>query len=771
MRTIPLEFNQIAAHRGSNLAYEFNRRLNHIGNNLVKVIIYVDEYAPSRDFATRTYDYLTITAGNRWGLHVMFQPTETSAPVTVDLTRLVYDGGINHRMGVTSLDHNTRINQEYITEQLLASEVEVITRYGGWSVVTMVMEAYASVLNTHATMMFMPFTLPNSGEANVMLVTAGRTPDTMNQYYIVTQVRPDGVIATDVRSRFYGSRMSDDLDNIIQFRHYQNGADLTVLNTWLPISWFVKDLYLQVNATSHRLIGTEATRIAVYDLPQVYNNSVLNSPRFHKIKEALKQTYFKVDTLQRFFGFEFEKCAITGKFFAKLGTADPDMYETMYTIYDGPTLQPVSVYAIRKIVGRLIIAEECEECDTYVQTGRFSFYKAIQDRYSHIFGTVGEFTSTRFGILEIENQTEDLNTIRLFHDLHDIADSEYPDHAPDYYCDVCGRGEDYYDEDEDNDHRNEYLGSYQIDKLKTIAEANGKQLVHRDGFPFFTDDTDAFNSDFQWRNFNKYEVNEYSYRPSITFINGDCMEKTKLYMGVEWEMDNGGELHRKAVAINSALSNNQPYSWTMTDGSLHNGIEIATMPATLDAHTNVFNWDLACKAAVSLGYRAHDTSTAGIHVHINRNFFSDDKKLQLYRASLMALVMERNWDDFVKFSRRRYNRLDQWAKKKKLADNLQADITTDGMVDRVNEEYGNGDKYLAINLRNSNTFELRIFRGTLKPDSIKATLQFVSNLANFCKYNNLAKAQTATFEDIINYKEYPELKAYWEENKNREVNE
>jgi hypothetical protein len=152
-------------------------------------------------------------------------------------------------------------------------------------------------------------------------------------------------------------------------------------------------------------------------------------------------------------------------------------------------------------------------------------------------------------------------------------------------------------------------------------------------------------------------------------------------------------------------------------------------------------------------------------VHINRNFFSDDRKMQLYRASLMALVMERNWEDFVKFTRRRYNRLDQWAKKQKLADNLNPDITTDGMVTKVMSEYGNGDKYLALNLRNSDTFELRIFRSTLKADSMKATLQFVSNFAHWCKYNNLAKAQTATIDDIINYKEYPELKEYWEQNK------
>jgi hypothetical protein len=194
------------------------------------------------------------------------------------------------------------------------------------------------------------------------------------------------------------------------------------------------------------------------------------------------------------------------------------------------------------------------------------------------------------------------------------------------------------------------------------------------------------------------------------------------------------------------------------------------MPATLDAHMNVYNYDFACDVATALGYRAHDTNTAGLHVHINRNFFGDDKHIQLYRASLMALIMERNWEDFVRFSRRRYNRLDQWAKKKNVASQEYTDRDVDLIVEKTKREYNNGDKYLALNMNRQATFELRIFRGSLKAETIKATLQFVSNLAHYCKYNGLKSAQQATILDIINYKKYPELTAYWEANKDREVN-
>ena len=768
MRTIPLQIHNIESYRAEKLAHNFNRRLQHIGEPLVNVTLEVDSYSVDREFATKTYDYLTITTALHWNMLVTFRNSNLDK-VTVSLRRLISDAGIYHRMQVTGQDPKSIMSEDYIKSQMLSDDIEIIDRNNGWEVINQVMQAYGGALISYASNMTAHFVLPDKGDANVSLLTAGRTPSSMNQYFATTYHRTDDVLAVNINGRFYGNRLGDDIENILQFKYYSNSISTQVLNSWLPMSWFVRDFYFQVNAISK--LENHMDFMSMYQVPQVYGSNLVTVRNFQGIESALKRTHLHRDVLKSFFGYEFERCSITGKFYAKPG-ADPDIYESIYSISEMQTPRPVSVYALRKNVGRLIVYEECDDCGTYSHVGHTEFYKAVQDRYAHVFGVLGDFVQDRYGGIAMDNLTNDQTIVATYRALLSIADMEYPDYAPDYYCSYCDRGEDYYEDDDDdnNSHRSEYLGATDINRLQNIAEANGKQIYIKEGFPFFITDEAEFTTDFQWRNYHQYEVNDYSYRPAMTFVNGDCMEKTKLYMGVEWEMDNGGEIHRKALAINSALSGNQPYSWTMSDGSLSNGIEIATMPATLEAHTNVFNWSLACDTAVTLGYRAHDTSTAGIHVHINRNFFSDDKKLQLYRGSLMALVMERNWDDFVKFSRRRYNRLDQWAKKKHLADNLHPDTTTDGMVDRVNKEYGNGDKYLAINLRNPNTFELRIFRGTLKADSIKATLQFVSNLANWCKYNTLAKAQTATIEDIINYKEYPELKAYWEENKNREVN-
>jgi hypothetical protein len=66
---------------------------------------------------------------------------------------------------------------------------------------------------------------------------------------------------------------------------------------------------------------------------------------------------------------------------------------------------------------------------------------------------------------------------------------------------------------------------------------------------------------------------------------------------------------------------------------------------------------------------------------------------------------------------------------------------------------------------------LRIFRGTLNINTFKATLQFVDNLARLVKKTTLTRLTSLTFDDIINFKKYPELTAYWNLRKENRTND
>jgi len=283
-----------------------------------------------------------------------------------------------------------------------------------------------------------------------------------------------------------------------------------------------------------------------------------------------------------------------------------------------------------------------------------------------------------------------------------------------------------------------------------------------------------------------YKINDYSYRPDdLNFVRTTDDHINELHLGVELEMDDpdyredgyyddeddeyvdessgSAEIttNQGASMFINTLTKGVDFAYAMSDGSLHHGFEIATMPATLKAHLDpqFFDYKKAFSKIVTAGYRSHDTRTCGIHVHMDRSFFGSNRTQQMYRAALMAYILERNWQDVSRFSRRRIHNLEQWAKKKDLASFLDKFDSMERTGDKFLIEYDH-DKYVMFNTMHRNSFELRIFRGTLNPTTYFATLQFVDNLARLVLNIDVAKAQQITLKDIINYNPHPELVAY-----------
>lgn len=271
-----------------------------------------------------------------------------------------------------------------------------------------------------------------------------------------------------------------------------------------------------------------------------------------------------------------------------------------------------------------------------------------------------------------------------------------------------------------------------------------------------TMDNDSFTYDGQRYFLGDDDIiNDYDYQPYIEFY-GD---RDDLHLGVELEIDGGGESHDNALMVMSPIMRE---AYCMHDGSLNEGFEIATMPMTLDYAESIKDRFVdSMGIAHLLGYKSHNTNTCGLHIHFDRSFLGRDYRTQNTKASYLAIIMERNWEKFVQFSRRNYSRLDNWAKKMDLIQDIYADDTDDDASDKFGNKYGNGEKYVALNTAHSHTYELRIFRGTLKPETLFATMQFVDNLVRISKdCTSLAKAQQITFADIIDYKHHKELIEY-----------
>ena len=72
-------------------------------------------------------------------------------------------------------------------------------------------------------------------------------------------------------------------------------------------------------------------------------------------------------------------------------------------------------------------------------------------------------------------------------------------------------------------------------------------------------------------------------------------------------------------------------------------------------------------------------------------------------------------------------------------------------------------RYTAVNLTNSETVELRLFRGTLKLNTLKATLQFVNHLCEVTLSLHDTDLQDMSWFDFLELISEPELIQYLKE--------
>ncbi|MDR3766773.1 MAG: hypothetical protein Q3Y08_07030 [Butyricicoccus sp.] len=73
------------------------------------------------------------------------------------------------------------------------------------------------------------------------------------------------------------------------------------------------------------------------------------------------------------------------------------------------------------------------------------------------------------------------------------------------------------------------------------------------------------------------------------------------------------------------------------------------------------------------------------------------------------------------------------------------------------------NRYRTVNLTNRHTVEIRIFRGTLKLNTLFATLQFVNHLCNLAVYSSDAELESLAGHDFLNDIHEPELIQYLKE--------
>ncbi|MFF3228870.1 hypothetical protein ACFYV7_39180 [Nocardia suismassiliense] len=183
-----------------------------------------------------------------------------------------------------------------------------------------------------------------------------------------------------------------------------------------------------------------------------------------------------------------------------------------------------------------------------------------------------------------------------------------------------------------------------------------------------------------------------------------------LFLGLELEIKTPGHVLRRAA--DTALDHLGELGYLKEDGSIMCGFELVTHPMSLDYARTGFPWTLLTRLRLLGCYTDTDV---GIHVHLSRDGF--DSPAHIYR---WLKFVYRNEIPLTRLARRRSS----WA--------VFSPTARSSVVHFANGAR-HSNRYEAINVQPEDTFELRIFASSLKPQQVQAALAFAAGSVEYTR--------------------------------------
>ena len=197
------------------------------------------------------------------------------------------------------------------------------------------------------------------------------------------------------------------------------------------------------------------------------------------------------------------------------------------------------------------------------------------------------------------------------------------------------------------------------------------------------------------------------------------------------------------------------------DGSLSCGFEIVTHPGTLAHHMYEMPYRHIFSKCLKAGFRSHDVNSCGLHIHVGRTGLGSNEEERERTIRKVVVLMNRYWDEITRFTRRTDSQLSNWAAKNYISGyRLDATITDAWAESRIPICNTHDDRYVAINCENEATIEFRVFRGTLKRDTVIASIQLCWNICKYAMSHSWDEIQHSVWLDVAQYKHWNELDAY-----------
>lgn len=309
------------------------------------------------------------------------------------------------------------------------------------------------------------------------------------------------------------------------------------------------------------------------------------------------------------------------------------------------------------------------------------------------------------------------------------------------------------------------------------TDRNGRRLLNYSGFQsetrfessrfVFNFDTEYIETSREMSQPEKKYIHSHDYKPDyIPHYMENENPDTTLLLGAEIEVaGNHPETDRKIKedvvkkciqTMNGSDSDEENLIYSTHDGTVQ--IEFDTMPCSLEFHKNKMNYRKMFKYLDSVGYKGHDCDCAGLHIHADRKYLGKTKFQQDLVIAKILYIIEKFNDDLCIIARRN-NGYSVFCGDKCASDTA---VTLYG-------KYRNTGKRAALNLQHSNTIEFRMFRSTLKYETLLLTLELVQNIINFSKNISFEELEDMSWNDLMNTFS-DELKRYYISRRNKEFN-
>ena len=271
---------------------------------------------------------------------------------------------------------------------------------------------------------------------------------------------------------------------------------------------------------------------------------------------------------------------------------------------------------------------------------------------------------------------------------------------------------------------------------------------------YWCDDCDEYNSDGCDRCSDDMSsdgsrlIHDYSYRPDAIFHSTNKDER--LFFGIEIEVEAKDDLRESAEYAHQLESMDLAY--LKHDGSLNNGFEIVTHPMSHDFFKNEASDFFAVmeglRSQQGIRVKSWDTKTCGLHIHISRTGFSGGAHMHRFlnlvysNPDLYSTLAGRTSDQWAKFTdiiQREYARNSEGDRVPDLINGGYQIISKRSFMHKLGSER-NSDRYSAVNTLNRETLEMRIFRGTVNSETVKAHLDLA--------HASVEYTRTLTVQDV-----------------------